>query len=176
MEFSIRTWDPDGDGLTEAQQSNTYDIEFYGPNPMMSFIYCGALTATAEMAARMGDQTSAARYAALAQKSSAAIEAELWDGEYFIQRLADIDAHRSQHATGCHSDQLLGQFMAYSAGLGALVSEDKLRAAAAAVFNHNFLPELRALHSVQRTYALNDEPGLVLCSWPKGGRPRFPFG
>lgn len=29
--------------------------------------------------------------------------------------------------------------------------------------------------NVQRTYALNDEAGLVLCSWPKGGRPRFPF-
>jgi hypothetical protein len=29
--------------------------------------------------------------------------------------------------------------------------------------------------NVQRTYALNDEAGLVLCSWPNGGRPRFPF-
>ena len=29
---------------------------------------------------------------------------------------------------------------------------------------------------MQRVYALNDEPGLVLCSWPNGGRPRFPFG
>ena len=29
--------------------------------------------------------------------------------------------------------------------------------------------------NVQRTYALNDEAGLVLCSWPKGERPRFPF-
>ena len=29
--------------------------------------------------------------------------------------------------------------------------------------------------NVQRTYALNDEAGLVLCSWPEGGRPRFPF-
>jgi non-lysosomal glucosylceramidase len=28
---------------------------------------------------------------------------------------------------------------------------------------------------VQRTYALGDEAGLVLCSWPRGGRPRIPF-
>lgn len=27
----------------------------------------------------------------------------------------------------------------------------------------------------QRTYALNDEQGLLLCTWPYGGRPRFPF-
>lgn len=175
MDFSIRTWDPDNDGLTEAQQSNTYDIEFYGPNPMMGFIYCGALRACAEMAEHLGDDTAAVRYRELAERSSAAIEAELWDGEYFVQRLSDIDAHRYQHGIGCHSDQLLGQFMAYCAGLGPLVSEEKLRSAAGAIFEHNFLPELRSLHSVQRTYALNDEPGLALCTWPKGGRPRFAF-
>jgi len=28
---------------------------------------------------------------------------------------------------------------------------------------------------VQRAYALNDEGGLLLCTWPKGGRERFPF-
>ena len=28
---------------------------------------------------------------------------------------------------------------------------------------------------MQRTYALNDEKGLLLCSWPKGGRPKLPF-
>lgn len=175
MDFSIRTWDPDGDGLPEAQQSNTYDIEFYGPNPMMSFIYCGALKASAEMAAYLGHAADAERYGALAETSAKAIEDVLWDGEYFVQRNVDLDAHRYQHGIGCHADQLLGQFMAYSAGLGALVAEDRLRSAALSVFRYNFLPELRALHSVQRTYALNDEPGTVLCTWPKGGRPRFAF-
>jgi len=28
---------------------------------------------------------------------------------------------------------------------------------------------------VQRTYALNDEAGLLLCTWPRGGRPRYPL-
>ena len=31
------------------------------------------------------------------------------------------------------------------------------------------------IQSVQRTYALNDEHGLLLCSWPHGGRPKLPF-
>lgn len=29
--------------------------------------------------------------------------------------------------------------------------------------------------NVQRTYALNNDGGLLLCSWPNGGRPQFPF-
>jgi hypothetical protein len=28
---------------------------------------------------------------------------------------------------------------------------------------------------VQRVYALNDEGGLLLCTWPNGGRPQYPF-
>jgi hypothetical protein len=30
-------------------------------------------------------------------------------------------------------------------------------------------------HNVQRTYAINDDRGLLLCAWPDGGRPKFPF-
>ncbi|TCT33067.1 GH116 family glycosyl-hydrolase [Martelella mediterranea] len=175
MDYAISHWDADGDGLPEGQQSNTYDIEFYGPNPMMSFIYCAALKACVEMAERLGDVRTAERYAALAAASSRGIEDVLWDGDYFVQRIDNVDAHRYQHGIGCHSDQLLGQFMAYVSGMGALVAPDKLKSAIKAVFDNNFLPELRAVHSVQRTYALNDEPGLTLCTWPKGGRPRFAF-
>lgn len=29
--------------------------------------------------------------------------------------------------------------------------------------------------SLQRGYAYQDEPGLLLCSWPSGGRPKQPF-
>jgi hypothetical protein len=29
--------------------------------------------------------------------------------------------------------------------------------------------------NVQRTYALNQNSGLLLCSWPNGGRPEIPF-
>jgi hypothetical protein len=45
----------------------------------------------------------------------------------------------------------------------------------AAVFRHNFRADMSAHESVQRTYALNDEAGLILCTWPRGGRERFPF-
>ena len=175
MEFSIRHWDADADGLPEGRQSNTYDIEFYGPNPMVSFIYCAALKGCAEMARAMGEDSAADRFAALAAASGREIEKTLWDGDYFVQRLDDADAHRYQHGIGCHADQLLGQFMAFSAGMGPLVSMEKIGQAAKAVFDHNFFPQLRALHSVQRVYGLNDEAGLALCSWPKGGRPRFAF-
>ncbi len=47
-------WDPDGDGVMEGEQHNTYDIEFYGPNTMVGSLYLGALRAAAELAERAG--------------------------------------------------------------------------------------------------------------------------
>jgi non-lysosomal glucosylceramidase len=43
------------------------------------------------------------------------------------------------------------------------------------VFKYNFMPDFRDFSNGQRTYALNDERGLLLCTWPKGGRPPLPF-
>src|SRR5581483_3299567 len=48
-------WDADRDGVLEGVQHNTYDVEFYGPNPMCGVYYLGALRAAEEMARAMGD-------------------------------------------------------------------------------------------------------------------------
>lgn len=176
MDYALRRWDTDGDLVPDAQQSNTYDIEFYGPNGMMGTLMVAALRACAAMAEAMGEADAAERYAAMARTSSANLDAACWNGSFFVQRIDDVDAHRYQFGAGCHSDQLLGQFLADVAGLGHLLPADHVRSALAAIVRHNVRPAMRDVHTVQRVYALNDEPGLVLCSWPDGGRPRFPFG
>jgi hypothetical protein len=45
----------------------------------------------------------------------------------------------------------------------------------AQIVTHNFRTSFHAHANTQRSYVLEDEHGLVLCSWPHGGRPRFPF-
>jgi len=50
-----------------------------------------------------------------------------------------------------------------------------VRSAIAAVFRHNWRTDFYEHANPQRIYALNDEQGLLLCSWPRGGRPEFPF-
>jgi hypothetical protein len=43
------------------------------------------------------------------------------------------------------------------------------------VYKYNFQRGFAEHHSTQRAYALNDESGLLLASWPHGGRPPIPF-
>ena len=175
LDYAFREWDKDNDFVLDGQQSNTYDIEFYGPNPMMNSIFFAALKAGAEMARLVGDAQRASNYQQAFDLGSKRMDDLLWNGEYYIQKLDDINQYRYQHGIGCHSDQLLGQFLAHVSGLGYILPEDHVRGAVQSIYHYNFRNQIEDVQSVQRTYALYGESALVLCSWPHGGRPRFPF-
>ncbi len=91
------------------------------------------------------------------------------------EALAGSDIPKYQYGKGCLSDQLLGQFEAYVTGLGYVMNPSHVNQALKSIFENNFNPNLGSFSNVQRVYALNDEAGLLLCSWPVGERPRLPF-
>ena len=175
LDYAIREWDRDGDGLLDGEMHNTYDIEFHGAEPLANGVYLAALRAGARMARHLGEAGRAAAWEARADHVAAAMEATLWNGEYYRQVIDDPDSHRYQYGDGVLSDQLLGQFHAYVNGLGSILAPDRVDSALAAIVAHNFRDDLTAHESTQRVYALNDEGGLLLASWPRGGRPAIPF-
>jgi non-lysosomal glucosylceramidase len=56
-----------------------------------------------------------------------------------------------------------------------LLPPEHVRTAIKAVFTHNFRPDFRKHVNCQRTFVLNDEAGLIICTWPRGGQPHFPL-
>ncbi len=197
LEFAWQLWDKDRDGVMEGEQHNTYDVEFFGPNTMMGTLYLAALRAAEEMARFLGDTAAAEDYRRIYNCGRQKTDAELWNGEYFVQKvrypqpgdsvrdrypranpppLREGEAEpRYQYGAGCLSDQMLGQWFAHVVGLGHILPEAHVRSALRAVFEHNFRRDFTAHHNCQRGYAVNEESGLLLCSWPNGGRPRYPF-
>jgi non-lysosomal glucosylceramidase len=175
LDFAFDFWDSDGDMVLDSEQHNTYDIEFYGPNSLTGAMFCAALKAGAAMAAYLGDEPRRARYEDAFARGSARLDALLWNGEYYIQRLQDVNAWRYQYGEGCLSDQLLGQLLAHVAGLGYILPKEHVRKAVKSVYRWNFQKDLRQHANAQRTYVLDGESGLLLCTWPRGGRPRLPF-
>ena len=195
LEFAWTHWDADKDGLFEGQQHNTYDIEFYGPNPMMSTLYQGALRAGEVMARSVGDAEGAESYRQIREQGVRNLE-QLWNGEFYIQKIPPVDKIRPmekyfdanwraetvqdgqiryQFGDGCLSDQLLGIWMATVLGLEVGWSSAHVRTALQSIYRYNFRNGFYDHPNTQRIYALNDEKGLLLCSWPKGGRPALPF-
>ena len=186
-------WDANRDGVAEGVQHNTYDVEFYGPNPLCGVWYLGALRAGEEMARALGDQDAAAEYRRLFENGSKWIDANLFNGEYYIQKIegrakeevfegvmvgmgaANPQKPDYQMGEACLVDQLLGQYMAHVAGLGYLLDEEHIRKAVKSVFRYNYVPDLSEHECVQRTYALNDDGGVLVASYASGKRPEIPF-
>jgi hypothetical protein len=75
---------------------------------------------------------------------------------------------------GCLSDQLIGQWYARMLRLGDLFDPEHVQAAIGSVFRYNWRSDLSSHPGFGRNYALNDEAGLLVASWPHGGRPGLP--
>jgi non-lysosomal glucosylceramidase len=186
-------WDADRDGVLEGVQHNTYDVEFYGPNPLCGIYYLGALRAGEEMARAAGDSKSADEYRRLFENGSKWIDANLFNGEYYVQKVrghaagaiapglrsgmgADDPEHPEyQVGDGCLADQLLGQYLADVAGLGYLLKPANIRKSLESIYRYNYKLHVNDHDCVQRTYVLNDESALVVCDYGKGERPVIPF-
>ncbi len=186
-------WDANRDGVLEGVQHNTYDVEFYGPNPLCGIYYLGALRAGEELARAAGDNHSAAEYRRLFQSGKNWFDSQSFNGEYYVQTIegrpadsiapglrsgmgADDPEHpQFQVGNGCLVDQLLGQYLADVAGLGPLLDPAHIKETLASILRYNHKPSLFDHDSVQRTFALNDEAALVICDYGKGERPKIPF-
>ncbi len=186
-------WDSNRDGVLEGVQHNTYDVEFYGPNPMCSIYYLGALRAAAEMADAVGDHDSAGEYSRLYEKGKNWIDANLFNGEYYVQSVRgfrkdeiapgliggmgadDTEAPQFQVGEGCLIDQLVGQYLVDVGGMGALVAPDRIRKTLNSIHRYNAKRSMEQWENVARTYAVNDEAAVVICDYAKAERPRIPF-
>ncbi len=186
-------WDPDRKGILDGVQHTTFDVEFYGPNPLGSIYYLGALRAAEEMARAVGDDASAADYRGLFNHGSRWVDEHLFQGEFYIQKVRGF--HREdvapqlisgfgsenteepeyQAGGGCLVDQMLGQYLAHVSGLGPLVSPGHVRTSLESIYRYNYKRTLVDHDSVQRTYALNNEAAVVVCDYGKAPRPEIPF-
>ena len=168
------TWDGDGDGVLEGEQGNTYDIHFFGPNIFIGGLWLAALRAGEELARIVGDGTFADELRALFTVGSARYDEHLWNGEYYIQILDEETPLEDQFGDGCLSDQLFGQWWAHLLGLGHILPVDHVRTALAAIVRYNTRAGFRDFEHGFRVYADRDDHGLLVCTWPKGGRPPVP--
>jgi uncharacterized protein (DUF608 family) len=203
MDFCIEQWDPRRRGLIEEPHHNTYDIEFWGPDGMCSSFYLGALAAMSALAYDAGFPEDAADYESLANIGARHIDEVLFNDEYYQQKvqyeglrdtsfvdrlsslsddlseeefLLKVEGPKYQYGTGCLSDGVFGVWLAELCGVRSPQNRNNIRQHLQSVFRYNFKSSLREHANVQRPgYALGDEAGLLLCTWPRGEKPTLPF-
>jgi uncharacterized protein (DUF608 family) len=186
-------WDANKDGVMEGCQHNTMDVEYYGPNPQMGLWYLGALRAAERMALYVGDKAFAETCRVLAEKGSRWVDANLFNGRYYIHKIVppmdpstiapsllvgmgstDFASPDYQLGSGCLVDQLVGQLLAHVSNLGYLVKPINVKTTLDSIMKYNYRSSLTDHFNCMRTFALGDEPALLMASYPDG-RPANPF-
>ena len=166
---------------------------------MCTSIYLGALSAFSQMAEAVGETEDAEAYRDLAHRCARLMEEQLFNGEYYQQKVqylglrntsfaamvAGVDEHSSemqkllkregpkyQYGSGCLSDGVIGAWMARIYGIDTPLAREHVRQTLQAIFKHNFKTDLSQHANAQRPgFAMGHEPGLLVCSWPRGGKP-----
>ncbi len=203
LDYCIATWDPKRKGVVEEPHHNTYDIEFWGPDGMCTSFYIGALTAIIEMGETVGDDVS--EYKSLLAKGKTFLENDLYNGEYFIQKikvegleakdpvagakvginmnyspeavaLLQKEGPKYQYGNGCLSDGILGAWIGKMSGLNDFIEPGKVKSHLNSVYKYNLKTDLSDHINPQRpSFGLGNDGGLLLCTWPKGDELTLPF-
>lgn len=166
-------WDADCDGVMEGCQHNTMDVNYYGPNPQMEFLYLAALKAMAAMANAADDAAFAKKCRGLYARGSEWTEANLFNGEWYEHKVAG--EHDYQLAAGCLIDQLVGDYAARHVGLGAVADERNSSKTLDTILAKNASANVGATYNCGRDYAFPEEPSLKMAWYPDGRMPKKPF-
>lgn len=205
LSYCIETWDPDHKGLIIEPHHNTYDIEFWGPNGMCTSLYLGALKAANLMAKALGEtnklytdlyksgrkamendlfngdyffqKTQVEELHSRPPQDVNALfgEDNLYKSEE-AQALLLKEGPKYQYGSGCLSDGVIGAWMAEVCGVGEILDPEKVKSHLLAVYRYNYQRSFHNHINPQRpTFALNEDAGLLLCTWPNGGKLTLPF-
>ncbi len=187
-------WDRDKDGVLEGRQHHTLDMELFGPSAWLEGLYLLALDCGAKMADALGETERAKDYRVLYEKGKKWTNENLFNGAWFAQKVnlkdkallesfedamgywnAESEEIKYQVDGGCIIDQMLSDFHAHLIGADGIFDKEKKDIALDSLFGHNFKSSFREVANMWRYFALNDEAGTMICSYPEGTKkPAIP--
>jgi len=172
------TRDRDADGLLDTPMLTTLDEPWHGVIPWTSSLYIAALKAGEQMGLEMGDAEFAADCHQRAEKGRAAMDAKLFNGQWFVQIPDPENPKKLGAYETVHIDQVMGQGWAWQLGLGRVLNEDTTRSALRSIWKYNFARSLDAYDAQAdpkgRPYCADGEGGMVMTANALGRET--PFG
>ena len=170
LDFCIKEWDFLETGVLDGPQHNTFDTRFWGPNGMCTGYYLGALKAFVNIGKYLNQDIS--RYQNILDKGKIILENDLFNEEYFIQKiqgkgmdssnivvfdasyknvtysdeaklLISREGYMHQYGNGCLASGIIGTWMAKVCGIDQeFIDEEKVRSHVQSVYKNNFKTNL----------------------------------
>ena len=193
-------WDDQAQGILTGRQHHTLDMELFGPSGWLQSHYLGALKAAAIMAETVGDDEFAATCRKLFDHGRKFMETELFNGEYYFQKI-DLKDHeflkkylnfdwedelyfseeageiKHQIGSGCIIDAHLGAWYTKLFGIGEILDAQQVKSTLLAIVRYNFFEKIGKNINPYRNFALENESGTVMCTYPHGKQYQgIPYG
>ncbi len=187
-------WDPDADGVLDGRQHHTLDMELFGANSWLEGMYLLALRCGSLMAERVGDREKAEKYLKMFERGRKWTDENLFNGEYFYHKVDLTDKSvvdkfgcadyywndekgeiKYQIGDGCEIDQMLADWHANILHVDGVFDKDKKAVALGNIVKNNFKKSMRGFANMWRLFTVDDESGVVICSYPNGAKkPAIP--
>ncbi len=174
MEYILKDYDNDLDGVISCAQPNTYDCSIYGINTFIGSLYLVALFACEQIATKLSLEDWAKKCRDLFDSGRKILDKECWNGEYYIQKFNEVKIKENQYGIGCFSDQLVGQWWAFHLGFGYILPAEHVNKAIESIVKYNFKESLEGISQTPRIFASPTDSGLLNCTWPYGNKPKVP--
>lgn len=187
-------WDRNMDGVLEGRQHHTLDMELFGPSSWLEGMYLLALACAEEIARFLGEDERALKYRRIRESGTEYTNERLFKNGYFYHEIDidDLSVPRSydaenyvneergevkyQIADGCFIDQVLADYHAHLIGMPTVFDKEKKLSALRSILKYNWKASMRGHLNVWRVFSLNDEGGVIMCSYPDGVRtPEIPI-
>lgn len=138
--------------MTGIPQESSYDnFPMYGYASYLLSQWVCVMAGAVQAAEVMGDTAAHAQYTAILDKARKAMEAKLWNGQYYRLYNNDWAPEKPvEKNEGCFTDQMIGQWIARASALGNIHNPDHVRTALTSILAQSYQSGF----------------GLRNCSWP----------
>ncbi|GJM64345.1 GH116 family glycosyl hydrolase [Persicobacter diffluens] len=139
IDYVLETLDTSGDGMPDMHGIMcSYDnFPMHGLASYLQSQWVNTMRLATIAAQDLGEKAKAKKYKKIAHKGRQLMDSKLWNGEYY--RLANDYKGKKGTDEGCLTDQLMGQWVAHTVGLGHLFDQEKVRKALGTVMDYSFM-------------------------------------
>ncbi len=162
-------------GVLRGAQHNTLDSKWYGEIAWLSGLYQAALRAAAHMATLNDEPAYAERCTRIADAGQLYLTANLFNGEYYQNKLDPAHPDAINSGSGCLIDQVSGQAWAGLLDLPRVFPAPETTKSLQSLWRYNFCPDAGAYREAfksGRRYVDRGEAGVLMATFP---RPDWDF-
>jgi uncharacterized protein (DUF608 family) len=167
MDYAIRHYDPDRDGMLLGIYGNTLDGNAAGTSAWVGSLYLAALKASAQIAHIAGDAAKEEEYASIVKEGKVNQNEKLWDQDlgYYVERSEDLPSARFM-GNGASIDMFLGQWWANQLGLGEIYPRERTLTALGHLYEGNLVTDDGHYRTYYRDFLGRDDSGWRMVMFP----------